>query len=101
MVMQILGTTVSFVGIVWFCFTLTWDRAGQQQAVLSLWGVVAFIGGLILVALGRIECVMSPPPEQSKRSSNLSLLLLLMVPLVAVGLACLWFLWSSPGQPVK
>jgi hypothetical protein len=95
MATQVVGTLVSAMGILWFAFSLTLDRAGQQQAVLSLWGVVAFVGGLILWALGRIECAISWPSEQSKRSQVLSLILLLVIMLVPMGAAFLYFFSSS------
>jgi hypothetical protein len=96
MVTQVLGVLLSITGILWFFFTLTIDRAGQQQPVLSLWGVVTFLGGLILWALGRIECALSPPGEQKKGSERLSLILLIMIVLLPIALAFFRFLSSSP-----
>ncbi len=89
MVAQILGTLISLAGIVWFIFTVTphgADFAGQQQPVLSLWGVVAFIGGLLLWALGRIECAVQPPtPEQRKRAWIMSIYLLVLIMVMVSG----------------
>jgi hypothetical protein len=99
MASQILGTLVAAAGFLWFAFSLTLDRAGQQQAILSLWGVVGFVGGLILWALGRIECAISPPQGQGKRGGGWPLLPALVVLLAVAVLLALWFLSSSPQQP--
>ena len=98
MVAQALGSLVATAGILWFMFSLTLDRAGQQQSVMSLWGVVGFVGGLILWALGRIECALSPSGERDKRGGVLVVLPFLVV-LMALALAVVWlFLGSSPHE---
>jgi hypothetical protein len=98
MATQVLGTLVAVAGLLWFAFSLTLDRAGQQQAVLSLWGVVGFVGGLFLWALGRIECAISPPQGQGKRGGGWPLLPALVVLLAVAVLLALLFLPSSPQQ---
>jgi hypothetical protein len=98
MAAQALGSLIATVSILWFMFTLTLDRAGQQQAVLSLWGVVGFVGGLILWALGRIECALPPSGERGQRGGMLVVLPFLVV-LLALAMAVAWlFLGSSPHE---
>ena len=86
MAAQILGSLVSVAGILWFIFTVTpsgADFTGQHQPVLSLLGVVGFVGGLLLWALGRIECAVKPPtPEQRKWAWIVSMLLLVLIMVV-------------------
>ena len=91
---QVFGALISVVGFLWFVFSLTLDKSGQQQAVLSLWGVVGFVGGLILWALGRIECAISPIQGEGKRS-GVSPLIPVFVIAVVVALALLWVLGTS------
>jgi hypothetical protein len=100
MASQALGSLVAAAGILWFLFTLTLDRAGPQQAMLSLWGVVGFIGGLILWALGRIEVAVAPSEEQGKRGGVFAILPFLVL-LMALVMAAVFFFMASAPQEAK
>jgi hypothetical protein len=103
MASQALGSLVAAAGILWFLFTLTLDRAAPQQAVVSLWGVVGFVGGLVLWALGRVEVAVAPSEEQGKRGGVLAILPFLVLLMALVMAAVFFFMGSSPreaNQPI-
>lgn len=94
MIAQVLGALLSLAGLLWFfhAWAVTSGRtgiAGVQQAVPPLWGLVIFLGGLILWGLGRIETTIAPLSEQKKTSGVISVFVC-----VLVGAALALFCWQ-------
>lgn len=94
MATQLLGGLVAVAGIA--LFFITAGRAGQQP-MLPLTGVVTFIGGLNLWAVGRVERALRPLAANAKGGGFLSLLLLFLI--VVVGIAAVFLVLFAESAP--
>jgi drug/metabolite transporter (DMT)-like permease len=91
MITQILGAFVAIAGI------LGLFANADRQPIHTLTGVVALVGGLILWALGRVECAVQPPTaDDKKRLALVSIILLVLIVLVGVAVIGIR-LFSSSG----
>ena len=89
---QILGVIISTVGLFWFLSAwirglCTADEAGRMMPEPG-WGIIVFVGGLILWGLGRIETTLAPSPHH--RAQGKVLCGILSAVIAAAVLVILW-----------